>query len=787
MSASEDPEPWTKLGRRDIAGPEQLVSLSLEDLLSTCQLTSAELDALQAQLAERGLAFRSAPVRYPFLSPLLLREVGDAGIDVARASISTIGLPVWAERPLLAAGIRTVDQLARASTFQVRTALGLGGRPQTLLRQQVEEYLLGMVRAARRASPPERGDVLLRHLPLGPRTLGALRRAGIFTLDQLRRLPEADLARLPGLGPARLAEIRSVVPGDAPASGPATDNALHAEAVSVRPEAAARPVAVLPLPQGILQRLEASRISTIGDLVAAGEERLDAIPRLGPASVRRVRQELERYLLTELEDVGGGVPEIVAEVQADAAASTLDERLADLIGRLRSPRLVRLMAWRFGLDGRIRTLEQVGRELGVSKQRVRQLERAALEQLRRDYPARVEGLSRPPREALAAVGGVAPFSYMLDQLPVMFPLERLAPPGAARLLLELSDDLEVLPGRRAALRGARVRDIERLDEAMVTYLRRRMEPTPVAALTAVLAQGSAYPEIVKRYPSFSLAARTRANTLVSVLPSGEIGLKEWTRNRLDDAVRALRRLGEPSHYREIALEVQEHLPESVSVSTEGVHNLLLDEAAFVRTGRGVFGLAEWQEASSGLAPRIAEILGAASEPLHRSEIARALGLGEREVERTLLREPAFDPAGRGYYKLAGREYAPRAVAHRTGTTARVGTGGCVRIRVTPATHRSGTLALGAALRSALPEEGDLGVAWPGSAAPEVSHMLHRGRAHLSGLGGFLRAEMVAPGDAIYIERRADREPSYALYTEAQWRAATSTNADSRSSAASPDG
>lgn len=787
MSASEDPDPWTKLGRCGIADAEHLARLSLEELLSMCQLTSADLDALRTQMTERGLAFRSAPVRYPFLSPLLLREVGDAGIDISRASISTIGLPLWAERPLLAAGIRTVDQLARASTFHVRTALGLGGRPQTLLRQQVEEYLLGLVRAARHRDTPAGDDVLLRHLPLGPRTLGVLRRAGIFTLDQLRRLPEDDLARLPGLGPARLAELRSVVPGDAPAPEPGTDDALHAEAVSVRPQAAARPVGALSLPRGILQRLEASGISTIGDLVAAGEERLSAIPRLGPASVRRVRQELERYLLTELEDVGGGVPEIVAEVQADAAASTLDERLADLIGRLRSPRLVRLMTWRFGLDGRIRTLEEVGRELGVSKQRARQLERTALERLRRDYPALVESLSRPPREALAAVGGVAPFTYMLDQLPALFPVDRLVPLGAARLLLELSDDLEALPGRRAALRGACVRDIERLDEAMVTYLRRSMEPTPVAALTAALAQGSAYPAIVDRYPSFSLAARARANTLTYVLPSGEVALKEWTRNRLDDAVRALRRLGKPSHYREIAREVQNHLPETVSVSTEGIHNLLLHEAAFVRTGRGVFGLAEWQQGSSDLAPRIAEVLGASPEPLHRREIARTLGLGEREVERTLLRESVFDPAGRGYYKLAGREYAPPATTHRFGTAARIGTGGCVRVRITPATHRSGTLALNAALRSALPEEGDLRVAWPGSATPEESHMLHRGRSHLSGLGGFLRSEMVAPGDEIYIERRADREPPYALYTEVQWRAATSTNADSRSSAASPDG
>ena len=48
-----------------------------------------------------------------------------------------------------------------------------------------------------------------------------------------------------------------------------------------------------------------------------------------------------------------------------------------------APRLRLLLALRFGFfDDRPRTLEEVGRELGITRERVRQLERQALNRLR---------------------------------------------------------------------------------------------------------------------------------------------------------------------------------------------------------------------------------------------------------------------------------------------------------------------------------------------------------------------------------------------------------------------
>jgi RNA polymerase primary sigma factor len=74
--------------------------------------------------------------------------------------------------------------------------------------------------------------------------------------------------------------------------------------------------------------------------------------------------------------------------QPDAATAKL-LRSRELAGALRrlSPRMRRVLALRFGLDGESpQTLEQVGLGLGITRERVRQLESRALRELRQAAP-----------------------------------------------------------------------------------------------------------------------------------------------------------------------------------------------------------------------------------------------------------------------------------------------------------------------------------------------------------------------------------------------------------------
>jgi RNA polymerase primary sigma factor len=68
----------------------------------------------------------------------------------------------------------------------------------------------------------------------------------------------------------------------------------------------------------------------------------------------------------------------------------LKEQMDDVLGTL-SDRERQVLAMRFGLeDGRSRTLEEVGREFGVTRERIRQIEAKALRKLR--HPSRSKKL-----------------------------------------------------------------------------------------------------------------------------------------------------------------------------------------------------------------------------------------------------------------------------------------------------------------------------------------------------------------------------------------------------------
>ena len=85
--------------------------------------------------------------------------------------------------------------------------------------------------------------------------------------------------------------------------------------------------------------------------------------------------------------LGDFIPDEDASEPAEAASFTLlKEQLSDVLGTL-TPREEKVLRLRFGIeDGRTRTLEEVGKEFNVTRERIRQIEAKALRKLR--HPTR---------------------------------------------------------------------------------------------------------------------------------------------------------------------------------------------------------------------------------------------------------------------------------------------------------------------------------------------------------------------------------------------------------------
>ncbi|MEU3021444.1 RNA polymerase sigma factor [Nocardiopsis alba] len=123
-------------------------------------------------------------------------------------------------------------------------------------------------------------------------------------------------------------------------------------------------------------------VAEISSAAGFGGERVLEIQRLAREPV-----SLQAPIGEEESDFGDFIEDSDAVAPVEAAAFTLlQEQLRVLLGDL-SERERRIIRLRFGLaDGRTRTLEEVGREFGVTRERIRQIEAKTLAKLR--HPSR---------------------------------------------------------------------------------------------------------------------------------------------------------------------------------------------------------------------------------------------------------------------------------------------------------------------------------------------------------------------------------------------------------------
>ena len=137
-----------------------------------------------------------------------------------------------------------------------------------------------------------------------------------------------------------------------------------------------------------------TRYLRMEDRVAGGEfDERDASEALG-ISVRKARlvKDLIRGIRSEeLEITADALQKLSSESTQEGSASAEDlinvqlesEELAAYVAKYLSPREQQILKIRYGLDdGRPRTLAETGRMIGVSRERIRQIEKRALQKLK---------------------------------------------------------------------------------------------------------------------------------------------------------------------------------------------------------------------------------------------------------------------------------------------------------------------------------------------------------------------------------------------------------------------
>lgn len=331
-----------------------------------------------------------------------------------------------------------------------------------------------------------------------------------------------------------------------------------------------------------------------------------------------------------------------------------EEIVQEILASIEREREQEIIARRFGLFDRKETLEQIGELLGITRERVRQLEKSVMARLRGSantlpHIAEVEAALLAAIEATGQTARITTLGAQLtaensrtDQSRLAF-LTELCPRVSA---ISEDDNFYQAAGNSSVHDEA---TIKKETAKLVDAIAKAGKPLEAAELT----KAAEMPNDV--YTSALAATSKQLATL-----NGRWGLVKWPtvnpKNIRDKIYVILSENGKHMHFNEIAEAIKASDFKRKDVTTQAIHNELIKDRRFVLIGRGIYALREWGYKKGTVADIITEVLREANEPLHRDEIVKRV-LKSRFVKETtillnLQSKPQFKRVAKATYELA---------------------------------------------------------------------------------------------------------------------------------------
>ena len=341
--------------------------------------------------------------------------------------------------------------------------------------------------------------------------------------------------------------------------------------------------------------------------------------------------------------------------QADMSTG-LQTAVNDILGVIEQDREREIITRRFGLFDRKETLEQIGELLGITRERVRQLEKAILIRLKiaadDDKLPSVHDVERSLIRHLSEKGRVARVGDVADELVggQATPQHR----SHVAFIAELSPNISVVNENDDFHHSIGIKDhadekkIKQHVDEIVKTIKQHGEPIGIEELHGKL--GHEHPDHVRALASTS-------KKLASL--KDQWGLVKWPtvnpKNIRDKIYVILADHGKPMHFSDIAKAIKKSDFKRKDVTTQAIHNELIKDKRFVLIGRGIYALDSWGFSKGTVADIIADVLKKAGEPLHRDEIVKRV-LKSRHVKETtillnLQSKPQFKRVSKATYEL----------------------------------------------------------------------------------------------------------------------------------------
>lgn len=344
-----------------------------------------------------------------------------------------------------------------------------------------------------------------------------------------------------------------------------------------------------------------------------------------------------------------------SQTKTDTALG-LTETVASVLAFIDQEREREIITRRFGLVDRRETLEQIGELLGITRERVRQLEKAILVRLKiaaeEDKLPAVHDIERLLIRDLSEHGRVSRIDDIAKRIgnDSKDTLMR----SQIAFIAELSSKLTVVNENDNYHQAVGIKEygdekkIKQEVDEIVKTIKKEGEPLTIEDL---------FGKLHYEHPS-QVRALASVSKLLAHLKD-RWGLVKWPtvnpKNIRDKIFVILAENGKPMHFSEIASAIKASDFKRRNVTTQAIHNELIKDKRFILIGRGIYALENWGYSKGTVSDIIANVIKEAGEPLHRDEIVKRV-LKKRQVKETtillnLQSKPQFKRVAKATYTL----------------------------------------------------------------------------------------------------------------------------------------
>ena len=341
----------------------------------------------------------------------------------------------------------------------------------------------------------------------------------------------------------------------------------------------------------------------------------------------------------------------------DQNADTIAAAIKGSLKVIEQDREKEIVSRRFGLNGQKETLEQIGDMLSITRERVRQLEKAILIRLRVcSEEGDITELAAAEKiiiRNLTEMGRVARVSTLADKIygRKTTAAERagLAFLGSISSSLSTVDENDQYFAAIGISEYGDTAKIKKKAEEIISLIKGNKKPMTLDELDSKLNY---------EHPSHIEAIASISKQLATL--NGLWGLAKWPtvnpKNIRDKIFVVLESKKEPMHFADIAAAISSSEFKRKNVTIQAIHNELIKDPRFVLIGRGIYALDSWGYKKGTVSDIITDILAKAGKPLTREEIVREVLHARKVKETTILlnlqNKKLFKKADKNSYTIA---------------------------------------------------------------------------------------------------------------------------------------